>query len=109
MVNPNRREVFPLLRIMRDYLLGRTVKQYLRFADDMSPRPGPPPILPENSFLTISANQYHKRDVRRQIAPPIDLTKDQKLIAESSADTAKPPPVKYGAPLPGRRFEWIET
>ena len=104
-----RRDVHPLLQLIRNYLLGRSYEKHLRFADEMAPRPGPQPVLPESSFVTISANQYHKRDARRKVAPPLDLTSDQKLIAKGSEAASKSVPSVSGAPLPGRPFAWTQV
>lgn len=104
-----RREVHPLLRLFRDYLLGRTYKTNHRFADEMAPRPGPPPILPENSFVTISANKYHLRDARRNAGPPFSFMADQKQITEGKGAPANPAPSRYGLPVPGRQFKWEQV
>ena len=104
-----RREVHPVIRLFRDYLLGRKYKTNLRFADEMSPRPGPQPILPEEAFLTISSNQYHKRDVRRRLAPPLSLSSEQKLLPQTEAPSAQTAPSISGAPVPGKAFKWTEV
>jgi hypothetical protein len=104
-----RREVHPALRALRDYLLGRPYKTNNRFADEMAPRPGPQPILPETSFVTISANKYHLRDARRNAAPPIEFAADQKQITEGKEAAANPAPVRYGLPVPGRQFKWNQV
>lgn len=105
-----RREVYPLLEKFRNWLIGRPYKSHLRWADEMSPRPGPPPVLPESSFVTISANQYHKRDFRRKVAPPVVVDAGQKLIAAEAKDDSLPPaPTVSGIPVPGRPYEWKEV
>lgn len=94
------RDVHPILQIVRSFLLGRTYKTNLRFEPEMAPRPGPPPILPEPSYLKISANKYHSRDVRRLVPPP-NLVSTKSV----SVDTPK----QSGLPVPGRAFNWTDV
>lgn len=96
------RDVHPILQILRSYLLGRKYKTNLRFETDMAPRPGPPPILPESSYLKISTNKYHNRDVRRLAAPPNIIPKDQIKSTEAIAKQS-------GLPVPGKGFNWTDV
>lgn len=93
------RDVHPLLQFFRSYLLGRKYKTNLRFEPDLAPRPGPPPILPEASYIKISANKYHGRDVRRLAAPP------NVVPTKLSAKTA----TQSGLPVPGKSFNWTDV
>lgn len=79
----------------------------------MSPRPGPQPVLPESSYVTISDNLYYKRDVRRELAPPVVIPTSggvKQIPAKGSEETSSETSVKRaGPPLPGRQFEWIKA
>lgn len=94
------RDVHPILQYFRAYLLGRSYKTNLRFEPEMAPRPGPPPILPEPSYLKISANKYHNRDVRRLVPPPNPVT-----VKSTVTDAPK----QAGLPVPGRGFNWTDV
>lgn len=87
----------------------RELKTRHRYQDDYSPRPGPPPVLPESAFTTISANYYYLRDARRDSAPPQLITpgKDTTLIEDSKAKNATPPvPKASGGVRPGKLYDW---
>lgn len=107
------RDVHPLLAGIRDFLLGRLYKTHLRIPTEQSPRPGPPPVLPESSYLTIAGNHYYKRDVRREVGPPntIPLGQPTKQITAGGKDHQVDQALKLsgGAPLPGRRFQWKQV
>ena len=101
------RDVHPAIQIFREWLLGRSYKTNLRFAQDMAPRPGPQPVLPESCYTTISANHYFKRDGRRESAPPQVLVSGMKQITAKDAPETKT--VATGSVRPGKTFNWKQV
>jgi hypothetical protein len=103
------RDVHIALQIWREWLLGRTYKTHLRVAQDMSPRPGPQPVLPESSFTTISDNHYFKRDGRREVGPPQVLVSAMKQITAKDIRKDENKTVPVGSVTPGKAFNWTEV
>lgn len=110
-----RRDVTPLLKHFRDFLLGRKYNEANRFADEMAPRPGPKPNLPggpasEQSLSggepVLSKNYYLGRDTRREYLPPVDVVNQKPAIADGQQkeETAKSTgPRRKWPPLPMKR------
>lgn len=55
--------------------------------------------MPGGPAHLIAANFYYKRDPRREVQPPIDVTKQQLLADKGSAKTEK-------LPTPGAVYHW---
>ncbi|RWS21337.1 uncharacterized protein B4U80_03869 [Leptotrombidium deliense] len=99
------REVGSFIYRLRTFLLGREYKPYLRFQEDLSPRPGPVPDLPYVHKEVISANQYHERDARRLYLPSESVVDGsvKKLAAPEKEVEAS---TKNWPPLPGKPYSW---
>ncbi|GAB0099267.1 NADH dehydrogenase [Sergentomyia squamirostris] len=98
MANAIRRDISPFLRDLRNFLLGRSHTNALRFEDGIADRTQPPPDIPGGPSHKLSANYYVKRDGRREVKPPQDVT--QVLLTEGKS------PEKPKLPTPGKPYAW---
>ncbi|KAG6464178.1 NADH dehydrogenase [ubiquinone] 1 alpha subcomplex subunit 7 [Manduca sexta] len=97
------RDISPFLQAFRDFLLGRKHTNALRSELGLSARTQPPPQIPDGVTHKHAHNYYYTRDARREVAPPIDLTK--KLLSESS-DKGAPKAARNVIPTPGQVYQW---
>ncbi|XP_017841628.1 uncharacterized protein LOC108599337 [Drosophila busckii] len=99
-MTPKHRDIAPLLKKLRDFLLGRVHKTHHRFADQLSPKT-PPTVSPPDSSALLSGNQYFTRDARREVKPAIDLMQtEQKQLASAQKAAEQPPAKDAPAPAP---------
>ncbi|KAI8037752.1 hypothetical protein M5D96_009252 [Drosophila gunungcola] len=89
--NLKHRDVAEFLSRLRNFLLGRTHKTALRFADTVSPRTQPPPAVPQGPSENLFANYYYARDPRRLVKPAVDLVQEHKqaLAKEAAKEATK--------------------
>uniref|UniRef100_A0A1B0DBL9 NADH dehydrogenase [ubiquinone] 1 alpha subcomplex subunit 7 n=1 Tax=Phlebotomus papatasi TaxID=29031 RepID=A0A1B0DBL9_PHLPP len=100
MANAARRDISPILREVRSFLLGRKHTNALRFEDGVAARTQPPPDIPGGPAHKLSANYYVNRDARRLVKPPSDCTRVLLTEGEKgSASAAK-------LPTPGKTYAW---
>ncbi|XP_023232700.1 NADH dehydrogenase [ubiquinone] 1 alpha subcomplex subunit 7-like isoform X1 [Centruroides sculpturatus] len=98
------RDVSPILQMLRNFLLGRSMKNALRFQDYVATRSPPMPNLPEGPSHKLSSNYYYTRDGRRESRPPLELTPtNMKSIASEKSVTGKPKPLSI---TPGKGYVW---
>ncbi|KAF9417318.1 hypothetical protein HW555_005534 [Spodoptera exigua] len=101
------RDISPVMQKLRDFLLGRKHTNALRFEPLVAARTQPPPQIPDGSshknnllfakkvllqlfklyFSGTLQNYYYTRDGRREVAPPMDLTKQ---LLSASSDKGAP-------------------
>ncbi|XP_031638646.1 NADH dehydrogenase [ubiquinone] 1 alpha subcomplex subunit 7-like [Contarinia nasturtii] len=94
------------LRILRNVLLGRHNTSSLRFDVECSARDQPPPNIPHGPAHKLSANYYVNRDPRREVTPPIDLTKNL-LLGSGESEVAEVKGTRMqGLPTPGKPYQW---
>ncbi|KAJ9592436.1 hypothetical protein L9F63_015852 [Diploptera punctata] len=104
------RDVSPLVKKLRNFLLGREHKNALRFGEGLSARTQPPPDLPEGPAHKLAANYYYARDGRREVKHPAVLADETPVIsagssqAITSGSAASERPRK--PPVPGRIWQW---
>ncbi|KAJ8711348.1 hypothetical protein PYW07_008590 [Mythimna separata] len=97
------RDISPIMQKFRDFLLGRKHTNALRFEPLLADRTQPPPQIPDGSSHKHAQNYYFTRDGRREVAPPMDLTK--KLIAPAD-DKGAPKAAANVRPTPGPVYQW---
>ena len=69
---------------IRDFFLQRNYNNSLRYADQCSRRTQPSPLLPDGVNHGLSANDYHLRDQRSKVSPPLEIyAAGPKRIADS--------------------------
>ncbi|XP_055549899.1 NADH dehydrogenase [ubiquinone] 1 alpha subcomplex subunit 7-like isoform X1 [Wyeomyia smithii] len=79
-----RRDISPLLRELRNFLLGRKHTNALRFENGLAARTQPPPSLPEGPNHKVYSNYYALRDARREVVSPMDITSIKSIGKRSS-------------------------
>ncbi|XP_077549720.1 NADH dehydrogenase [ubiquinone] 1 alpha subcomplex subunit 7-like [Haemaphysalis longicornis] len=97
---PVHRDVSPVMRMIRAFLLGRQPNGQVRFADELSSRSPPPPNLPPGPACKLADNYYYTRDGRREIGLAkliVDGTSPQKQIAAAGKGASS-------LPTPGARY-----
>ncbi|KAJ8713006.1 hypothetical protein PYW08_008310 [Mythimna loreyi] len=97
------RDISPVMQKLRDFLLGRKHTNALRFEPLLADRTQPPPQIPDGSSHKHAQNYYYTRDGRREVAPPMDLTK--KLLVASD-DKGAPKTAANVRPTPGPVYQW---
>ncbi|XP_026740294.1 NADH dehydrogenase [ubiquinone] 1 alpha subcomplex subunit 7-like [Trichoplusia ni] len=97
------RDISPIMQKFRDFLLGRKHTNALRFEPLIADRTQPPPEIPDGVSHKHSHNYYFTRDARREVAPPMDLTK--KLL-EASSDKGGEKQAANVRPTPGPVYQW---
>ncbi|KAG7303470.1 hypothetical protein JYU34_011990 [Plutella xylostella] len=97
------RDISPLMQALRNFLLGRKHTNALRFEPLVSKRTQPPPQIPDGVTHKHAHNYYYTRDVRREVAPPADVTK---LLLEPSSDKGEPKQAANVVPTPGKLYHW---
>ncbi|XP_046406655.1 NADH dehydrogenase [ubiquinone] 1 alpha subcomplex subunit 7 [Ischnura elegans] len=100
------RNVGPLIKIIRNFLLGREHTTHLRHQDFIAARTQPPPNLPDGPSHKLSANYYYSRDGRREVKLPTVLAiryGRQEIAAGASG--SKDVAVKK-ATTPGSVYRW---
>ncbi|XP_063709841.1 NADH dehydrogenase [ubiquinone] 1 alpha subcomplex subunit 7 [Culicoides brevitarsis] len=96
------RDIAPVLRKVRDFLLGRTLVHNHRWEAEMADRTQPQPELPDGPSHKHSANYYYTRDARRGVNPPIDCTK----AALASGENKEGAGIGNRLPTPGASYPW---
>ncbi|CAH2052017.1 unnamed protein product, partial [Iphiclides podalirius] len=99
----NFRDISPALQTFRDFLLGRNHKKALRFQPLLSARTQPQPELPDGVSHKHAHNYYYTRDGRREVAPPMDLTKQ---LLTDGAEKGTPREATISIPRPGKVHQW---
>ncbi|XP_038213396.1 NADH dehydrogenase [ubiquinone] 1 alpha subcomplex subunit 7-like [Zerene cesonia] len=97
------RDLSPVLRAFRDYLIGRNMTNPLRFAPFLAPRTQPPPEIPDGPSHKHAHNYYHTRDARREVTPPLVIT--SKMLTDGAGKGEAKTPVNV-RPTPGNIFHW---
>ncbi|XP_026754961.1 NADH dehydrogenase [ubiquinone] 1 alpha subcomplex subunit 7-like [Galleria mellonella] len=97
------RDISPVLQIFRDFLLGRKHTLAIRFEQFVAARTQPPPQIPDGPTHKHAHNYYYTRDARREVAPPIDVTKQ---FLEASSDKGAPKAAANIRPTPGNVYPW---
>ncbi|XP_055549900.1 NADH dehydrogenase [ubiquinone] 1 alpha subcomplex subunit 7-like isoform X2 [Wyeomyia smithii] len=92
-----RRDISPLLRELRNFLLGRKHTNALRFENGLAARTQPPPSLPEGPNHKVYSNYYALRDARREVVSPMDITSIKSIGKRTE-------PIKL--PKPGKSYGW---
>ncbi|XP_053617311.1 NADH dehydrogenase [ubiquinone] 1 alpha subcomplex subunit 7-like [Plodia interpunctella] len=100
---PPLRDISPILQAVRNFLLGRKHTNALRFEPLLADRTQPPPQIPDGVSHKHAHNYYYTRDARREVAPPVDVSK--KLL-EASSDKGAPKTTATVVPTPGRVYQW---
>ncbi|ELU18865.1 hypothetical protein CAPTEDRAFT_226766 [Capitella teleta] len=109
---PTPREVTPFIYWLRNFLFYRTeAKNYLRFAQNITPRTQPLPNLPFGVSHKLSANYYHTRDGRRDVQPPEivgskSLTAGQAIAGGAESAKVETPSKTTGRVIPGNGYNW---
>ncbi|XP_063388759.1 NADH dehydrogenase [ubiquinone] 1 alpha subcomplex subunit 7-like [Cydia fagiglandana] len=97
------RDISPIMQAVRNFLLGRKHTNALRFEPFLADRTQPPPAIPDGVAHKHSQNYYYTRDARRDVVPPIDVTK---VLIEASSDKGAPKKAATVAPTPGKLYQW---
>ncbi|CAH0595377.1 unnamed protein product [Chrysodeixis includens] len=97
------RDISPVMQKFRDFLLGRKHTNALRFEPLIADRTQPPPQIPDGVSHKHAQNYYFTRDARREVAPPVDLSK--KLL-EASSDKEGAKQAANVRPTPGPVYQW---
>ncbi|XP_004933732.1 NADH dehydrogenase [ubiquinone] 1 alpha subcomplex subunit 7 [Bombyx mori] len=97
------RDISPALQAFRNFLLGRKHTNALRFEPLVSARTQPPPEIPDGPSHKHAHNYYYTRDARREVAPPIDVTKE---LLSASSDKGAPKQAANVRPTPGHLYAW---
>ncbi|XP_073993720.1 NADH dehydrogenase [ubiquinone] 1 alpha subcomplex subunit 7-like isoform X2 [Rhodnius prolixus] len=84
-----------IIKLLRDFLLGRSVPETHRYADEMSSRSPPPPDLPNGPNYRLFDVYYCNRDARREVSPPEQLNPGYENTEN-----------KPSAPIPGCIHRW---
>lgn len=97
------RDINNILKLFRNFLLGRTHNTAHRFEDKVSPR-NYPPLHPE-SFQTkkLSSNFYYQKNSRLEVDKPIIIKGKNQIIDRRPIDTSSR---HFGLPTPGKVYEW---
>ncbi|KAL0130849.1 hypothetical protein PUN28_002453 [Cardiocondyla obscurior] len=95
-----RRNVTPLIQFIRDVCRGRKVVMAHRWTDCQAKRTQPPPKIPGGPYDKTSQIYYYPRDARREVQPPLLISKLSKQIEakESVADK--------NYITPGKTYNW---
>ncbi|CAG5118396.1 unnamed protein product [Candidula unifasciata] len=100
---PNVRDVGPILRTVRDWLLGNEETSLVhRFEGYIAKRTQPPPNLPPGVCSKLSDNYYCTRDGRRESKPPLSIY-DASRVLLGAGD--KPPAIQEPV-KPGFQYNW---
>ncbi|KAL3282877.1 hypothetical protein HHI36_006036 [Cryptolaemus montrouzieri] len=97
------KDVSPLLKIVREFLLGRPHTLALRFDPEVATRSPPLPDLPDGPSHRLSANYYYTRDARGEVQPPdvVASAYEPKLLETGSAGA-----IQAKNRLPGKTWQW---
>ncbi|KAM3963894.1 NADH dehydrogenase [ubiquinone] 1 alpha subcomplex subunit 7 [Aphomia sociella] len=98
------RDISPVLQALRDFLLGRKHNLAVRFEQFLAARTQPPPQIPDGATHKHAHNYYYTRDARREVAPPIDVTKQ--FLEAPSSDKGAPKAPTNVRPTPGNVYLW---
>ncbi|CAG4932650.1 unnamed protein product [Colias eurytheme] len=97
------RDVSPFLRVFRDYLIGRNMRNALRWPTFIAPRTQPPPEIPDGPTHKHAHNYYHTRDARREVTPPLVIS--TKVLTDGTEKGEAKTPVNV-RPTPGQIYHW---
>jgi len=99
----SKRDISPILQVLRNFLLGRKHNTALRFQQDVVTRSPNPPALPEGPHHILSANYYYARDARREMVPPQVVAGRE---VPKIAAPAEGQPKKISSRTPGATYAW---
>ncbi|KAH9389891.1 NADH dehydrogenase [ubiquinone] 1 alpha subcomplex subunit 7 [Tyrophagus putrescentiae] len=95
-----RRDVGPVLQVVRAILLGRSWNFQNRYQDFLAPRPYPKPDLTGGVAHKASDNHYCLRDARRAVLPTHEIPLKQ--LGDGQAQSA----LSGKVPTPGPAYRW---
>ncbi|XP_044740406.1 NADH dehydrogenase [ubiquinone] 1 alpha subcomplex subunit 7-like [Chrysoperla carnea] len=93
------RDVSGMVKLLREFLLGRKYTNALRFPPFVATRSPPLPEIPDGPSHKLSDNYYFTRDGRREIKPPGVIYSQNLLGSGESSVAAK-------LPRPGKVHIW---
>ncbi|XP_044753016.1 NADH dehydrogenase [ubiquinone] 1 alpha subcomplex subunit 7-like [Coccinella septempunctata] len=96
------REVSPLLKKVREFLLGRPHTLALRFDPDVATRNPPQPDIPDGPSHRLDNNYYCTRDGRSLVQPPEVVATNTDIKLLESGKTG----VQVRNRLPGNVWQW---